>query len=226
MVTNIFGRNRSSVVEEMITDLIVKVDDQAVQLSESNKLLATMRAHTEAMETRLKYEFVKGLESAVELFTAEIAKIGKGATAQEVVNAVGKKTAEERFERNLKVVEANMNKAMARYLVNDLPLYRWSTNSKNPTLTPQGVAVYEAISKFTVDLAKVVGVKKETYTHNSKYARFFRNYGIDKYKRITVNYGDRSNRHTLCAAVIVNGHVKQYIDFLMTLLEEERKAAQ
>lgn len=228
MVANMYGRGRT--VEGMMMDLIVKTEAQTAQIAETEKTMSTMRAQFEAMESRLKHEFTKGLEKGIEYaittITAELSKVGSGASAEEVVTKISKRTATEKRERNFEIVRTRLERVMARHLVNDLPLFKVMDKYKHPMLTPQGKAVYEAISEFTVQLAKVSGRTKEYFTNTGQYNKFFKIYGITRYKGATVKTGQFTNTTTVYAAVILNGHEKQYIEYLFSLLEELKKEAQ
>lgn len=239
MMNRIFGRNDQ--VEEMIGGLETRIDEQnrsliatGTAVIELEKVIENMRKYNEAMEVRLrkqnermveafKEEFERGFDNAVQSIKETVVSLGKAAQPKEVVKAIDSKAREERKIRQFNIVRTRLEKAMAKYLVGDIPLCKESSRYKNIEITPQGLAIYETISEFITNMAKVSGKNKEKFTNYGVYQRFFRTYGINPYKRVTVRKSDGTNISTLLAAVIVNGHIQQYIEFLFTVLEAEKR---
>lgn len=239
MMNRIFGRNDQ--VEEMIGGLETRIDEQnrsliatGTAVIELEIVIENMRKYNEAMEVRLrkqsermievvKEEFEKGFDTAVQSIKETVVSLGKAAQPKEIVKAIDTKAKEERKIRQFNIVRTRLEKAMAKYLVGDIPLCKESSRYKNIEITPQGLAIYEATSEFITNIAKVSGKNKEKFTNYGVYRRFFRTYGINPYKRATVRKSDGTNMSTLLAAVIVNGHIQQYIEFLFTVLEAEKR---
>ena len=243
MMSKVFGRvNANEEVVEMLADINSQVEEQGASLIavntnvvEMHKVLEGFRQYIEGMEVRLhtrseaayndmQKAFEQGIDSAVGIIKKEVAKIGEMSKPQEVVKAIERRSA---GEKKLRAIDANMAKMqdiVAEQLVNDLPLIRERSHYAHPHLTPQGDAVYKEVSRFLTQLAKINGRNKEYYTNTAIYQRFFDRFGIKRYDRISIRMSDGRSTKTLLGAVIVNGHIKQYVNFIKSLSNAERNA--
>ncbi|MDQ0174459.1 hypothetical protein [Bacillus chungangensis] len=212
-LSKVFGRN------DEVIGAIGEVTGQQASMFE---LVRGIQSSLEMMETRLTIEINK-ISKNFEDELAEIKKIAINGSPKEVVKAIEGKTQEEKKQRQYRAIRVRLESTMAKYLVNDLPLYKENARYKNAEITPQGLAVYEAISEFLIKLAKVSGKSKEQFTNYGRYRKFFRIYGIKPYTKMTVRRSDGTTMSTLLAAVIVNGHVRQYLDYILGILKEETK---
>lgn len=240
MMNKLFGRNEGSNVEELIGGLEARVDEQnrnlittGTAVIELERVIENMRKYNEAMEVRLRRQseamvgeikevFEQGYDRAVTLIMDEVKTLGAAAKPKEVVKAIDTRTREEKKLRQYRTIKQRLESDIARHLMHDLPLVSRG-RYKNGTLTPSGEAIYESISKFLVNMAKVSGVKKEQYTNRSRYNRFFKEKGIAPYNRASLRKRDGSQVNTLLAAIVENGHVRQYVDYIISILEAEKK---
>src|SRR5699024_8435727 len=242
MMNKVFGRaNDNEEVVEMLTDINSQVEEQGASLIAVNtnvvemyKVLEGFRQYIEGMEVRLhtrseaafndmQKAFEQGIDSAVGIIQKEVAKIGEMSKPQEVVKAIEQRTA---GEKKLRAIDANMAKmqeVVAEYLANDLPLVREHSHYTHPQLTPQGDVVYKEVTRFLTQLAKIAGRNKEYYTNAGVYGRFFKRFNIRKYKRATIRMASGQQTTTLLAAIVLNGHIKQYINFIKTLSNKDKE---
>lgn len=236
MMNKIFGRNE---VSNGVVEAVAVVNEEVLTTNEMVasilKEMESQREYIKAMEVRLhtrsedvfaemQKTFEQGMETAVSIVKKEVAKIGEITKPQEVVKAIERRSA---GEKKLRAIDANMAKMqdiVAEQLVNDLPLIKERSHYAHPHLTPQGDAVYKEVSRFLTQLAKINGRNKEYYTNTAIYQRFFDRFGIKRYDRISIRMSDGRSTKTLLGAVIVNGHIKQYVNFIKSLSNAERNA--
>ncbi len=238
MMNRLFGRGED--LEGAVMALSERVDMQNKNIISVNTNVVEMggvverlRDYLEVMEVRQYKQF----ESLLDVHVKEVDKAVTGVieavkseiqalpNATEVVKAIDTRSKEERKLRNFRVAKSKLDPVTAKYLVNDLPLVTTRKDVKTPQLTPQGQIVYNAISKFIVDVAKVSGKNKESFTSSRMYSRFFKQFGIKRYEREDVLKTDGKNMRTLLATIMLKGHIVQYVNFLMGVLEKEKESA-
>lgn len=227
MESNLFGNEQSA--ENMLIELNTKVGELTHQQSIANTTIVTMRAYMESMESRLKHEFTRGFETGFSMVLSEVTSLlrssngnNQGADAKSVVKELEKRTVSDKHARNFAIVRRKLERAITKYLMHDIPLCVTVKGSKNRMLTQQGVALYKEISGFTEKLAEASGRSKGYFTHPKRYARFYSQYNIAKLEKTIANTPDDGPVYSVFATIILNGYVKQYIDFLLMLLEEEK----
>lgn len=211
MAMNFFNKN--DVTAEMVAELSIKQE-------EAVKGVAGLRSYLESMESRHNHKVGKLLE-VIEGLVERVNELSTAPKPQDVVKALGDHSRSEEKLKEFDEVKNGLERAMAKYLVNGRPL-TVKKRGRNPKLTKEGEEIYGAISLFVIELAKTAGRKKEYFTHSSQSVKFFTKYGINRYRKMTVSKLDGSNMTTLYAAIIANGHERQYIDFLFSLLDLEK----
>ena len=242
MMSKVFGRaNSSEEVVEKLEELSSQVEEQGAGLVsvntnvvEMHKVLEGFRQYIEGMEVRLhtrseaafndmQKAFEQGIETTINVVKKEISQLGEIAKPQEVVKEIERQTASEKKVRALDTNMSKLQGVVAEYLVNELPLISDVKGYKYPQLTPQGDAVYKEVTRFITQLAKIAGRNKEYYTNSDVYQMFFDRFGISRYGRATVRTSKGRQMTTLLATIIVNGHIKQYINFIKTLSNKEKE---
>jgi len=240
MMSKVFGRSSNEELVNTVAELSDRLDEQNAGLIsvnsnivEINKMMEGFRQYVEGMEVRLhtrseaafndmQKSFERGIETTLSIVRKEISRIGEVAKPQEVVKEIERQTENEKKTRALDANMVKLQEVVAEYLVNDLPLVRERSPYTHPQFTPQGDAVYREVTRFLTELAKINGRNKEYYTNASVYQRFFDRFNIKRYKRATVRTSDGKQFTTLLAAIIVNGHIKQYINFIKSLSNNGR----
>lgn len=227
-----FFRSNTEDLAVAVEGLTNQVTVQNRAITEMEQVIANLRQYNEAMEVRLHKQsedmivqlrdsFEAGIDNALQMFRSEIATLGKLTQPKEVVKAIEQRSGAERKLRQLALIKSRLEKVVAKYLMHDVPLSNHPARYKHPGLTPQGIAVYEAIGEFITSTAKIVGKNKEAYTSSKRYEEFFRKYRITPYDRHTVRKPDGKTLHTLLSVIIVNGHIRNYVDFIGKIHDEE-----
>ena len=234
MMNRIFGRNET--VEERVAALESRISEQNRSLMvagtaviELEKVIENLRKYNEGMELRilkqnneLKDAMQAGFEKAIELVKSEIMALGEQVKPAEVVKAIDNRSREEKIIRRFDAIKARMDKVVAQDLMHDIPLVSKGVY-KNPTFTPSGERVYDAVTEFNTNLAKVCGVKKEFFTNRKRYDDFFKRWQIKPYDKISVRTRDGRTNRTVLSAIIAGGHVRQYIEYLYGIYLHERR---
>lgn len=242
MMGRVFGRTGANdEVIGILSDLTERVEEQNAGLIATNthvvdvvKLVEGLRQYNEAMEVRIRKQnevmieqlqesFEEGMKTAVSLFKDELTKVAEMVKPQEVVKAIEKRSTNERKLRLLDANKSKLQSVAATYLVNDLPLVSEKARYKYPELTPQGEAVYKEVMRFITQLAKITGRNKEYYTNSDVYQDFFDKFELERYDRGFIRTSKGKQIKTLLAMIIVNGHIRQYINFIISLSDEESK---
>ncbi|NYV67627.1 hypothetical protein HYI36_20320 [Bacillus sp. Gen3] len=233
MITNLFGRKNS--LEDMVTELVVKVDTQTTQITEQagiitglTKTIAIMRSYLEASESRTKHDIAQNIQSIkqevverISEIDLKISKIKPGSSATEVVKQISKSSEEEQTLKRLKALVSQLNRILVENIIDGLPLYTVNSSSKHPFLTKQGRTIYDAWGKTASNLAKICGCNKEAFTNAKKYDEFFKSIRTKNYDKMSANYTDKKTVKTKYAAVILQGHAKEYTQFLLELVKKE-----
>ena len=230
MISNIF--NRSNASDELILELSTKVEGLQNKVEVQNnqittqtelidgavKTLAVFRAYLESMESRIARGYEHHGNVIKDELSAQIEELKSAINPKEVVNQITKSSKENQIQRNLRAIKSLLNKAIVENCIDNLPLYSVNKTSKHPVLTPQGKALYGAWNKAVKNLAKVSGCNEEKFTHSKRFDEFFKSIGVKRYKRTSVVCDDKTIK-TLWAAIIVNGHAKEYTQFLLSIVE-------
>lgn len=210
----VFGRN------DEVIGIVESVSEQQTGMYE---LIQGLQAQLEMRESRF-FAKLNEIDRRFDIVLAEIKEIALNSSPAEVVKAIDNKTKEDEKLRKLGEAHAKLRDEISRHLLHtDIPLISRNSTSKNPTFTPSGQALYRAVGNFTVDMAEVFGGKRERYTNRKMYDDFFKRWNIKPYGRTTVNFRDKGVANALLASIIVNGHIRQYLEYLYGVYMNERR---
>jgi len=218
-----------------VSDAVAVVNEEVMTanhaLAEIAEELQSQREYIKAMEVRLhtrseaafndlQKSFEKGIETAVDVIKGQLTSIQS--SPEEVVVEIERRTNDEKKLHALKENKAELQSVVAECLVNDLPLVSEIAMYKYPQLTPQGEAVYDEVMRYIIQLAKITGRNKEYYTNTRMYQGFFKQFGIKRYGREIIRTAKGKTMKTLLATIILNGHIKQYVNYVVAMTDKEK----
>lgn len=144
--------------------------------------------------------------------------------AKATVEHAKKDSTNVKIRRELLRLERKLGTIFTEYVHGDTPLFKKDGTSKHVQLTKTGEIVYNEVSVALKNFAKAIGANKEKFTNRGVYDKFFKSAKIQSYKRIPVTFPNRTTKQVLLATIIVNGHIGDYIKYVINEIKSEKAA--